>query len=709
MSHNTPSGEKPLALVVDDDLALRLATEAALKKAGFDVLQAENGRIAMELFVAGIPDLVLLDVVMPEMDGFETCRAIRCLPEGEHAQILMVTGLEDTESIEKAFEAGATDFLAKPINWSMLSYRARYVLRAGRAFRELSRSKSHLSKTQELARLGNWEIDLRSRGFSCSPEACRLLGLPLSGSSISYDTFLSNIVEKEKGRVRGLIDTAVSESEEAVLNYRVLMPDGTRKHILNKAEILYGKDGNPKLMLGVVQDVTQLKLAEEEIRQLAYYDGLTGLANRMMFWERLGNAVARGERKKDNFAVLFLGLDRFKRINDTLGHHIGDLFLKHVAEILKACTRRSDATSRYVKEEEDPVLSRLGGDEFTILLPDIREPEKAAVVAGRLLKEIPVPVMLEGNEVSVTASIGIGIFPTDGTDPETLMKNADSAMNQAKKEGRNTFQFYTEALNIKSLERLSLEGDLRRALEKEEFTLYYQPQIDLARGRIIGAEALIRWEHPEKGLISPVTFIPIAEESGIIIDINRWVLRTACRRRQEWVDAGLGDLKVAVNLSAYKFSSQDIVAAIASSLEDAGMPPEKLEIEITENVFMTEAAVSTMERIKELNVGIALDDFGTGYSSLSYLATFPVDVIKIDRSFVMGSMTEKNNLIIIKAIIAMGHSLGKRIVAEGIETLEQMDLLTACGCDEAQGYYFKPPVPHEEFMKLPMDVRARRG
>ena len=694
----------PLALVVDDDLSLRLSMEAALTKAGFNVITAENGLQGISLFRAEAPDIVLLDVIMPEMDGFETCRAIRTLSEGEHTQILMVTGLDDTASIEEAFTAGANDFVSKPINWSMLGYRARYLLRAGRAFMELSSSQRRLAKTQQLARLGNWEIDLKSGAFTCSAEACHLLGLSVPEGGITYDTFLSPIVDPDTFRIRAAIDKAIDRKENLVLNYRIVMPDGAQKHILNQAEVLYDSHGLPKLLLGVVQDVTRLKLAEAEIRQLAYYDGLTGLTNRMMFRERLNAAIESAIRKKETLAVLFLDLDRFKRVNDTLGHHIGDLLLKSVATTLRGCTRRSDAASRHSHTAPAPVLSRLGGDEFTILLPDIHFPENAAVVARRLLKEIPTPATLGGVEVSVTTSIGIAIYPTDGDTAEALMKNADAAMYEAKKEGRNNYHFYTESLNQKTVERLFLENELRKAQEKGELSLYYQPRVDIASGRTLAAEALIRWNHPEKGVVSPAKFIPIAEESGQILEINKWVLMTACAQAVKWPAPDGIPVRVSVNLSGYKLASQNIVSSIEEALSMAKMPPDRLEIEVTENVLMTEEAISTLQRIKDLGVSIALDDFGTGYSSLSYLATFPVDVIKIDRSFVSGSTSESDNRIIVKAIIAMGHSLGKRIVAEGIETLEQFELLKRCGCNEAQGYFFQRPLPQDNFVELLKEI-----
>lgn len=695
--------EKPLALIADDDPSLRLSMGAALKKVGFDIVEAENGREALGLFRAENPDLILLDVVMPEMNGFDVCMAIRKSRHGRYSQILMVTGLDDVDSTVRAFEVGANDFISKPINWVMLGHRGRYMLRAGRAFRELYFSQRRLAKTQELAKLGNWQIDLASQEFRCSPEACRLLRLDSSpGIQVTYGAFLEPIIDHEREKIKQAIDEAVAAKKPLCLNYSVLYADGTQKHILNQGEILFDENGQPEFLLGVVQDVSQLKRAEEEILYLAFYDGLTGLANRMLFMDRLDMAIKEATRNGQRFALLFLDLDQFKRINDSLGHHVGDLLLKKVAERLKKCIRGSDVATRNLVGESDPTVSRLGGDEFTLILTNIKTPESAAVAARRLIKELAVTYDLEGHEVSVTTSIGISVFPDDGQTVEVLLKNADSAMYTAKKKGRNQFQFYIESLNRVAIERFSLETDLTRALERQEFMLYFQPQINLAERKITGVEALIRWMHPQRGIVLPEKFIHIAEESGLIVDINKWVLQSACKHGQEWIQAGLPPLNIAVNLSGYKFSQQNMCDSIRDALRDAGLDATGLEIEITESILMQEThdTIASLTRIKELGVRIAIDDFGTGYSSLSYLTAFPVDTIKIDRSFVIGCTVHENNRIIIKAIIAMGHSLGKRIVAEGIETEEQYGLLKGYGCDEAQGYYFNPPVPAVEFARL---------
>ena len=692
----------PLALVVDDDLPLRIPMCAALEKVGFDVIEAENGREAIVSFKANKPDLVLLDVVMPEMDGFETCKAIRDVSGGKDTQILMVTGLDDTESVERAFEVGANDFVAKPLNWIMLGHRCKYMLRAGRAIQAFNRNEYRLSKTQELAKLGNWEINLLTDEFYCSTEAGNLLGLKDTHRQITFDDFFESVVVSEQNAVKEHIFSAIKARRPFSSNYRIILPNGAQRFILNRGEIVFNENGVAEVMLAAIQDVSLLKNAEEEIRQLAFYDGLTGVANRMLFMNSLEKEIASAKRHKRHFALLFLDLDQFKRINDTFGHHIGDLLLKNVSDKLQKCIRASDTASRLVENNADAMIARLGGDEFVILLSDIKEPEDAAMIARRILHEIPEGFNLEGHRVAVTTSIGISIYPTDGQSAEELLKHADSAMYHAKETGKNNYQFYKESLNVAVKERFSIEHGIQEALAREEFILYFQPQVELSTLQIVGVEALIRWLHPQKGIIPPDKFIHIAEESGFIIDINKWVIQAACQQNSNWRKAGLKPMRIAVNLSGYHFARQDIIHTIKDALQEANLDAHNLEVEITENVLMqdTKETISILEELKDLSLRIALDDFGTGYSSLSYITAFPVDIIKIDRSFVMGCTLQQNNLVIIKAIIAMGHSLGLKIVAEGIETEEQFLLMKELGVDEGQGFYFSPPVSNDAFAKL---------
>lgn len=702
MMDNISDRNKPLALVIDDDLSIRLAMQATMAKVGFDVKDAESGPRGISLFEEERPDLILLDVVMPGMDGFETCTAIRQKPGGEFVQILMVTGLNDTDSIEKAFEVGANGFINKPLNWVMLGHRARYMLRAGKAFQELNKSKLRLAKTQELAKLGNWEINLMTNEFYCSVEARSLLGLKNGTTCDNLCDFLSTIKAEERDLVQDKIEMSIDGQHSFQINYQIDHIDGSVRHILNQAEILCNEYNEPEVMLGAVQDVSQLKIAEEEIRLLAFYDGLTGLANRMLFLERLNREIAKAKRKKQQFALLFLDLDQFKRVNDTFGHHFGDMLLKKVSEVLENSIRKTDTASRLKSSQLDSLIARLGGDEFTILLSDLQGPEYAGLVARRLLRNIGKPIHIEGQEINITTSIGISLYPLDGDDAHVLLRNADTAMYHAKNTGRNRYQFFVDELNAAVVERFALESDIPKAIENGEFTLYFQPKVEVRTMKIIGAEALIRWCHPLRGMIPPDKFINIAEESGQVYDIDQWVIETACSHWGEWKKAGLAPGIVSINLSGSNFLQKAALRAIINKVKNVGIDLKDIELEITENVLLrkTDDTIAFLQQLQNIGVRIALDDFGTGYSSLSYLSSFQVDTIKIDRSFVMGCAVNRNNLVIIRAIIAMGHSLGMKIVAEGIETDEELLLIKNLGTDEVQGYFLAPPLPADEFETL---------
>jgi diguanylate cyclase (GGDEF)-like protein len=437
--------------------------------------------------------------------------------------------------------------------------------------------------------------------------------------------------------------------------------------------------------------------AEDRIRQLAYFDEVTGLPNRALFKERLSQAVALARRNQRQLAVLFLDLDNFKRINDTLGHSSGDLLLQEAAKRLLLNVRASDAVvqGRAVDTEG---LARFGGDEFTLVLAEISQGTDAGLVARRLLETLAQPVSLAGHDVTVTASIGIAVYPQDGQDVESLLKNADMAMYFAKREGRNTFQFFTEAMNAAALRRMTMESHLRRALELGELALHYQPQIDVATGSTTGAEALLRWNCRELGTIPPAEFIPLAEETGLIVPIGEWVLRTACAQAKAWRLAGVPLPRVAVNVSVHQFAQDDFPALVARILSEVGLEPGALEIEITESVLLKdgEAALSTLRELKALGVHLAIDDFGTGYSSLAYLKQFPIDRLKIDRTFVCSVNNDPQDRAIAAAIIAMAESMNLRVTAEGVETEGQLSFLRSRHCDEAQGYLLSRPLPTQE-------------
>ena len=432
------------------------------------------------------------------------------------------------------------------------------------------------------------------------------------------------------------------------------------------------------------------KEAEQNLVQMTNYDVLTGLPNRFLFLDRLGHAVSQSARSHRMIAVMLLDIDNFKNINDTLGHTHGDLLLQDIADRLRRCVRMDDT------------LARIGGDEFAIVLEGVSEIEEIALIAQKIVDIFSLPFTPSSQEIYVTPSVGISIYPMDGRDSDSLLKNADAAMYTAKEYGRNHFRFYTTDMNALAIQRFAMEGALRRAMEREEFTLHYQPQVDIKSGRVIGVEALMRWNHPERGLVPPGEFIPLLEENNLIIPIGEWVLRTACAQCRAWQDAGLPPLRMAVNLSARQFRQDNLVEMIDSILRETGISPKLLELELTEGLLMENISETSLilGQLKSRGVQVAIDDFGTGYSSLSYLKRFPIDRLKIDRSFVRDIITDSNDAAIAVAIISLGRSLGLSVIAEGVETREQLEFLGVQKCDEYQGYYFSRPVSPEEIVCL---------
>lgn len=691
--------QQALVLIVDDDISLRMLMRASLQKVGYRVAEAEDGQQALDMFGELNPDAVLLDVMMPGLDGFETCQRLRQLPGGEHTPVLMVTGLEEVDSIHRAFEVGATDFVSKPINWTMLGYRVRYMLRASEAFLDLHQSQIQLAEAQKLAKLGNWELNPETRTLAGSAEFLRITGLGKDAQETSLDQLIDSVHPVDREAFKMSFTDAIPSGEPFSLDYRGFLHNGEERVIHLSGETFRKNSGRQSMLRGFVQDVTELRKAEEQIRYLAYYDGLTGLANRELFKDRLHKALPSMVRQKHFAAIMFLDLDRFKRINDTLGHHAGDLLLKQVAERLNYCIRESDSVARFGSAEAMTCVSRLGGDEFTILLTDLNDPQDAVVVAQRIIETIPQPLSLQGHEVHVTTSIGISVFPNDGEDPDTLLKHADAAMYEAKSKGRNNFKFFEQSLNRTTSARLSLESDLRMALENDEFLLHYQPQVDMQSGHIVGAEALLRWESPSRGLVPPDEFITLAEESGLIVPLTNWLIKSVCEQSKLWQSAGLPPLRISVNISGQHFSRQDIADTARRYLQANDLDPCFLEIELTESALMDnkDVARDILGQLQELGLSVAIDDFGTGYSSLAYLKEFPIDTLKIDRSFVRDIATDQNDVAIIKAVVAMAQSLELKVVAEGVEDDQQLNFLQQLGCNAYQGFLFSRPLPAQQF------------
>jgi diguanylate cyclase (GGDEF)-like protein/PAS domain S-box-containing protein len=479
-------------------------------------------------------------------------------------------------------------------------------------------------------------------------------------------------------------DQLVMEQESAKLNFheRLSRPDGSVRWIQTNKLPLRDRKGKVTGVVGTYEDITARKVAEEQVQFLAYYDALTGLPNRTLLQDRLTKALASARRRKDKVALLFLDLDRFKDINDSLGHSVGDLLLREVAERLKKWARELDT------------VARLGGDEFLIMLAHVKDVPDVAVAAERIRNALNPGFVVQGHSLNVSCSIGISIFPEHGADGETLIKNADAAMYCAKEKGRNNSRFFTEEMNAQAVERLTLESSLRLALDKKELFLVYQPEMDIATGKIIGLEALLRWQHPKLGLVPPDKFIRIAENSGLIVPIGEWVLRTACSQARKWQDEGLLAVSVAVNVSAVQFRQEGFCEVIRRVLDETSLAPQYLELELTESLLLSNADVmfSVFQELKAMGLKLAIDDFGTGYSSLSYLKKFPVSKLKIDRSFVRDVAVNADDAAIAIAIISMAKSLHLKVIAEGVENEEQMSFLRAHQCDEIQGYHFSKPL-----------------
>lgn len=702
MNHNTEA-TNPLILIVDDDAGARLLLSETLKQANFRVSEAENGVHALELFSTNRPDLVMLDVEMPDMDGFTVCAKLRAEYGAHNVPIVMVTGLDDTQSIHRAYEVGATDFLTKPINWAILPHRVRYIVRMGKVVEELRKSESRLANAQRIAKLGNWEWHIDANTLRCSEETYRIFGLRPPEVGSSYTALFNSIHPADRDAVEKALNRALFQQKPYNIDHRIVFPNGSERFVNQQAEVTFNRNGEPVHMIGTVQDVTDRKLAEDQIRTLAYYDTLTDLPNRRMFKEYLEKILSRARRQDELAAVFVLDLDRFKRINDTLGHSMGDLLLREVAQRLHASVRREDFIARHHGDTASSnSVARLGGDEFALLLTDITSLQDAARIARRTLAVLSEPYLLDQQEIFITASVGITVYPHDGDNVETLLKNADTAMYHAKAEGRNNYQYYTKSMNATAFERLAMENSLRRALERNEFELFYQPQLNIETGNIVGMEALMRWNHPDMGMVSPIEFIPLAEESGMIVLMGEWGLRAACEQNKAWQEAGFPPLTMSVNISSLQFKQQNLTTVVAKILNDTRLDPRYLDLELTEGTVMQNAedTIATLHSLKEMGIRLSIDDFGTGYSSLSYLKRFPLHTLKVDRSFVKDLTKDADDEAITHAIIAMASSLGLKVIAEGVETEDQLRFLASRGCDEMQGYLFSPPLSASKITEL---------
>jgi diguanylate cyclase len=580
-SSDNPTTTSATVLVVDDDPGARLLVGSALEVAGFSVLTAADGKSALGMFHAQPVDCVVLEVVMPGMSGFDVCRALRAFPDSRHVPVLMQTSLDDMESVQRAYNAGATDFSSKGINPMLLAERVKFLVRA--------------KQTQD-----------------------------------------------------------------------------------------------------------QLRDSEARVRSLAYYDPLTGLPNRQRLLQILEKQVAWASPRQRGIAVLMLDVDNFSRINDTQGQTVGDGLLKEIAHRLQHCLRDSQRTQKGQEAEKDDTndwVARTGGDEFALALPGVSAPETAQVVAQRVQLALARPFVFAQQEIPLSATIGVSLFPGDASSAESLIRNADAAMHHGKKAGHGRLEFFKKSISTRAAKYLSMEADLRKAIDRSEFALHYQPRLAIEGMRVEAVEALLRWWHPQRGFVSPDEFIPLAEQTGLIVEIGDWVLREACAQARRWRDAGGPGWQVAVNVSGVQFRDGSLVERVSRAIDAAGIEPRMIELEFTEGALIEYSAVvsKAVKSLKELGVATALDDFGTGYSSLSYLRHFPIDTLKIDRVFVRDIVSKSGgNTPLVDAIIAMAKSLGLSTVAEGVETEGQWQYLKSRQANQVQGFLFCRPLAIED-------------
>ena len=713
-------GKPPEVLLVDDDEVNLLLTAMALRERGFHITESSGGEHALQLLADWAPDIIVLDAMMPGLDGFATCRRLRAMPGYENVPVLMLTGLDDDASITRAYQAGATDFFVKANQWSLLAGRLQYLLRASRTRIELERSQAKLARAQDLARMGSFDWRRAGPGggsLVLSAQGLRVLGYG-PGDNLGLRAILRLVQRGERRSVLRLLQGVVLHSSVLATDVPVALHDGRQRIIHVEAEPEFNEHGHSVGYTGIVQDVTDRRVAEDRIRHLANFDSLTGLPNRRQLVWRMERAIEHARRLGHPCAFLMIDLDRFKLINDTLGHAAGDELLMEVAQRLRACVRHSEQVMEGALEAVGSrahrtleAVGRLGGDEFIALLPEIGDERDAQRVADRILEVMRDPVLVGGQECFVTASVGIAIFPRDGGTVADLMRNSDVAMFSVKSQGKDASAIYSPQLAGRGREKLELESALHKAIERDELVLHYQPKVDVRSARMVGAEALMRWQRGG-ALVPPGDFIPLAEESGLILPLSEWALREAARQARIWQNSfGFADA-IAVNLPSRVFERTQLVEQLHQNALAYGIPHRMVQLEITETGLMKElqSVIPALHQLKDINVEVAIDDFGTGYSSLAYLTTLPIAELKIDRSFVRDLGVTPQSSGIVTAIIAVARSLNLRVIGEGVDNLRQMEVLPRLGCSLMQGFLFSRPIPPDDLERwLQQTVLPRRA
>lgn len=718
----------PSILIIDDIPANVAVIVDILETEGYRVLVATDGAEGVRRAQTDGPDLILLDVMMPGADGFAVCRRLKSSANTDHIPVIFMTALDDLQDKLEGFAAGAVDYVAKPLQIAEVVTRVRTHLELSTLRRQLAAQNQELRAARDEL---EQRVQSRTAALRAEIEERRRAELELHRSSEQIHDLYNNAPcgyhsLDDKGVFQRINDTQLSwlghEREELVgkrcladfltpksarlfakafalikrrgwvrdIELQLVRRDGSQVPVLLSATAVRDTDDRFVMTRTTLYDVSERKQTEELIRHMAHHDPLTGLWNRTLFQEHLAEVLGRARRRHESVATMFLDLDQFNQINDSYGHFVGDQVLCEISRRLSDCLAGSHA------------LARWGGDEFVIAVTSLDVRNTARKLAESILEALRQPIWVEKHELHLNGSIGISVYPTDGQDVHTLTRAADTAMYHAKEKGRGTLEFFAPALTAKVQHRMNLAAKLRRALARNELYLHYQPQVEIDSGRIIGAEALLRWQCPELGAISPTQFIPIAEEMGQIQEIGEWVLRQACAQGKCWHNEGHISLKIAANVSVRQLSDSKLTERVARVLAETGYPPTALELEITENLLMqpSDDNLRVLRGFNDMGIELVIDDFGIGYSSLSYLQTFPIQALKIDRTFVSHIGHALHHDAIVGAIIAMAHSLHLRVLAEGVETTEQIAFLRARGCRAAQGYYYSRPVAAERLTEL---------
>jgi diguanylate cyclase (GGDEF)-like protein/PAS domain S-box-containing protein len=679
--------------IVDDNEMNRDMLARRLERKGYEIEVAESAQQLLQRIKPDSADIVLLDIEMPDMSGLEALRELREGFSSIELPVIMVTAKNQSEDIVKALDLGANDYLTKPVDFPVALARIATQLSLKRAHEALRESEERYALAARGANDGLWDWNLLTNVMYFSPRWKSMLGYHEGEIGDELEEWLDRIHDSDRERVKDELAahrkglTPHFESEQRVLN-----KDGTFRWMLSRGLAVRDASGKATRMAGSQTDITEGKVT----------DPLTGLPNRLLFIDRLGRLIKHAKRRKDHlFAVLFLDLDGFKMINDSLGHLVGDQLLLAVSNRLEKCLRLTDTVARL---GETFTMARLGGDEFTVLLDDLKDLGDARLAADRLMKVLAPPFILGGKEVFTSVSIGIALSSSAYENPDDMLRDADTAMYRAKSLGKARYEVFDADMRASLVARLQLETDLRHALERGEFRNFYQPIVALDSGRIVGFEALLRWQHPTRGLVGPDQFIMVAEETGLIRELGWWNLREACRQLSEWKSQSDNYLNFTmnVNLSAKQFLQPNLVEEIKGLIEELELSPETLKLEITESTVMIDPTATTkmLQQIKALGILLAIDDFGTGYSSLSYLHRFPLDTLKIDRSFISGVGDAGEGMEIAQTIMPMAKNLRLDVIAEGVETIEQVALLKKLQCKYAQGYYFSKPLAAAEVVEL---------